>query len=186
MAEPVADGSVVAACQRGERDAFRVLFETYKDRVYSLALYFTGDEALAHDVTQEIFLKLFRRIGDFRGESSFTTWLYRLVANACMDEHRRRRRLVPFDTGEAMKPQGARSSQEESYGRREVAAAVQAAVARLKPKLRLPLLLRYVEGMSYDEIAGVLGCTRGAVATRLNRGHKILAQRLAALRDSVT
>ena len=81
---------IVAACRLGERDAFRALYDVYKDRVYSIALYFLhGDQAAASDVTQQVFLKLMTSIGDFRGDAEFSTWLYRLVVNACMDAGRR-------------------------------------------------------------------------------------------------
>ena len=86
MAEQLIDGRVIEACQQGDRDAFQLLFETYKDKVFSIAVYSSdGDRALADDITQQIFLKLFTAIRQFRGDSEFTTWLYRLVVNACLD-----------------------------------------------------------------------------------------------------
>lgn len=81
---------IIESCRRGDRDAFRALYETYKDKVYSIALYFFhGDASAASDITQQVFLKLIRGIAQFRGESGFSTWLYRLVVNACMDAARR-------------------------------------------------------------------------------------------------
>lgn len=95
---------VIVACQRGDRDAFRLLFEAYKNRVYSIALYFFGgDEALAADVTQQVFLKLFTRITQFRSESEFTTWLYRVSKNTCVDEQRKSRRFLTFGDAFAVK-----------------------------------------------------------------------------------
>ena len=83
---------IVAACRSGDRDAFRALYDFYKDRVYSIALYFFhGDPAAASDVTQQVFLKLMTSMGQFRGDAEFSTWLYRLVVNACMDAARRRK-----------------------------------------------------------------------------------------------
>ena len=196
MREPAVDGPLLEACQQGDREAFRALFEAWQDRVYSLALHFTGDEATAQDIAQDVFLKLFARIGQFRGDSAFGTWLFRLVANACMEEHRRRRRFTPWPL--AGRPAGRRVSaehpvrspaegrpQEDRIERRQVREAVQAAVAQLSPKLRLPILLRYLGEMSYDEIAELIGCTKGTVASRLNRGHRALARRLASLRGGV-
>src|SRR5437870_3093685 len=91
------DWRVIAACQQGDRDAIRLLFEAYRDRVYSIAIYsLSGDEAAAADATQQVFLKLITRIGQFRGDSEFTTWLYRLVVNTCLDERRKQRRFVPL------------------------------------------------------------------------------------------
>ena len=186
MAQQLIDGSVIEACQQGDRDAFQLLFETYKDKVFSLAVYTVGgDRAVADDVTQQIFLKLFTAIRQFRGDSEFTTWLYRLVVNACIDERRKRKRWLPWGETEtaAMKDPAERKPQEKQFARLEVAEAVQAAIAELKPKFRLPILLKYIEGLSYEEIAGVMGCSKGTVASRLNRGHSQLAKRLSHLNN---
>ena len=94
------DERVIEACQRGDREAFRLLFETYQARVYSISLYyFKGDETVANDVTQQVFLKLMTKIEQFRRDAEFTTWLYRMVVNACLDEQRKRRRFLPFGDG---------------------------------------------------------------------------------------
>ncbi len=173
---------VLEACRRGDQDALRLLFEAHKDKVYSLALRFTGDGTAAWDFTQEVFIKVFSKLGEFRNQAKFETWLYRIVLNACIDEQRRNKRFVPFAEHVKHNERSENQPQEESYIRRQVTEAVQAAVARLSPKVKAPILLRYVEGLSYEEIAGVLGCRAGTVAARLNRGHKILARELAGLR----
>lgn len=186
MVEPIVDERVIEACQAGDREAFRLLFETYKDRVFSIAVYsFGGDETAASDVSQQIFLKLMTSIGQFRGDSAFTTWLYRLVVNACIDEQRKRRRFLPFGESTPMSKIEERRPQEKRYARREIADSVQAAIKELKPKLRMAILLKYVEDLSYEEIAGVLGCSKGTVASRLNRGHRALARKLVHLRHEV-
>jgi RNA polymerase sigma-70 factor (ECF subfamily) len=184
VAEQLIDGRVIEACQQGDRAAFQLLFETYKDRVFSIAVYSSGgDRAVADDITQQIFLKLFTAIRQFRGESEFTTWLYRLVVNACLDERRRRRRLLPWGDTVAMSNPSEKKPQEKQYARLEVAEAVRAAIGELKPKFRLPILLKYIEGLSYEEIAAVMGCSKGTVASRLNRGHSQLAKRLSHLNN---
>ncbi len=186
MEQPIIDDHVIEACKQGDREAFQLLFETYKDRVFSLATYsFGGDQTAASDATQQVFLKLLTAIGQFRGESGFTTWLYRLVVNTCTDEHRRKKRFLPFGESVAMSRLEDRRPQERHYARIEIAESVQAAISDLKPKLRMPILLRYIEGMPYEDIAEVLGCSKGTVASRLNRGHKALAKRLAHLRAHV-
>src|SRR3954471_513674 len=97
MQERFSEEHIVAAWQRADRDAFRQLFESYKDKVFSIASYtFGGDTQAASDVSQHVFLKLMTTIGQFRGDSTFTTWLYRLVVNACHDEQRKRRRFLPL------------------------------------------------------------------------------------------
>lgn len=186
MEQQTIDANVIAACQKGDRDAFRLLFENYKDRVFSIAVYyFGGDEAAAGDVTQQIFLKLMTAITQFRGDAQFTTWLYRLVVNACNDERRRRRRFLSFGESMPVSRLEDRRPQEKHYARVEIRDSVRAAINELKPKFRLPILLKYIEGLSYEEIAAVMGCSKGTVASRLNRGHKALARRLVHLRGEV-
>jgi RNA polymerase sigma-70 factor (ECF subfamily) len=186
MSETTIDERVIEACRDGDREAFRLLFETYKDRVYSIAVYsFDGDETAASDVAQQIFLKLMTNIGQFRGDSAFTTWLYRMVVNACIDERRRRRRFLPFGDLNPFSSPTSRKPQEKQYARLELASCVKSAIAELKPKLRMPILLKYMEDLSYEEIATVLGCSKGTVASRLNRGHKELARRLGYLRGQI-
>jgi RNA polymerase sigma-70 factor (ECF subfamily) len=175
---------LVEACRQGDREAFRALYEVYKDDVYSIAWNFTGNEETARDVAQDVFLKLFSAIAGFRGESSFRTWLFRLVANVCRDAQRRSRRVVPVEDAvlEAAEDPG---SPDADAREREVSLRVRSAVVSLAPKVRLAILLRYVEDLSYSDIAAVLRCSPGTVASRLNRGHRILAERLRALRGAV-
>ena len=192
MNEQRSERRLIEACQQGDREAFRELFEAHKDRVWTIALHFTGDEASARDIAQQVFLKLFTAIGQFRHDSSFSTWLYRLVVNACLDERRRRSRFISFDIfgrndeeENAIPMEGKLTEeprQEERFSQLELSATVKAAVKELKPKLRIAILLKYFEGLSYEEIARVLGCSMGTVASRLNRGHKELARRLAHLK----
>ena len=186
MAEPIIDERVIRACQAGDREAFRMLFEAYKDRVFSIAVYsFGGNQTAASDITQQIFLKLITSISQFRGESQFTTWLHRLVVNACIDEQRKGKRFLGFGESLPMRNFSHYKPAERRYERKELADSVKAAISELKPKFRMPVLLKYVEGLSYEEIAEVLGCSKGTVASRLNRGHKELARRLSHLREHV-
>jgi RNA polymerase sigma-70 factor (ECF subfamily) len=184
MSDRTVDERVIEECRRGDREAFRLLFETYKDRVYSIALHFSGDDAVARDVTQQVFLKLITKIDQYRNHAEFTTWLYRLVANACTDERRKAVRFVPFGEDWEL-PGPAVAPHEARFLRREVEDEVKAAVAGLRPKLRIAVLLRYFEGLSYEEMAAALGCSKGTVASRLNRSHTILARKLARLRGAV-
>lgn len=185
MSERRTEAQIIEACKTGDRDAFHALFEIYKDRVYAIAYHFSNEEAMARDVTQQVFLKLFTAITQFRREAEFGTWLYRIVANCCTDEQRKRRRFVPFNPQLEVKAMTTRGAQEDAYQRRQVAATVRAAISELSPKLRLPILLKYVEGLSYEEIAAALNCSIGTVSSRLNRGHKQLATKLQHLRGEV-
>src|SRR3979490_818847 len=122
------NAGVIHACQQGDREAFRLLFEAYKDRVFSIACYSLGGESAADDVTQQIFVKLFTRIGQFRGDSEFTTWLYRLVINSCLDERRRQRRFLPVAEFAPMNKGNYRKAPESGYERREIAGSVREAI----------------------------------------------------------
>lgn len=179
---------VIQACQRGDEEAFRVLFETHKDRVYSIALRYAGDAAAAMDIAQETFLKLLSNIGQFRGEANFESWLYRLVVNACLDYHRRKRRFLPMlDNAMEEVLDVFRAPDEgalQDLLREEQEERVQQVVAQLPEEQKMVVVLRYVEGLSYEEIADLLGCRRGTVASRLNRAHKALERRLSHLRSA--
>jgi len=201
MSDRASEGQLIEACRQGDHEAFRQLFQSYNSRVWSIALHFTGDRTAASDITQQVFLKLFTSIGQFRHEAGFSTWLYRLVVNACLDEERRRRRFISLDSfrsGEKEVTRGAglmagehgrqleamtqRGIQEDQCSQLEISTAVQAAVKDLSPKLRMAILLKYFEGLSYEAMARVLDCSIGTVASRLNRGHKELARKLAHLK----
>jgi RNA polymerase sigma-70 factor (ECF subfamily) len=168
---------LVAACQRGDRDAFRELFELHRDRVYSIALRFSGDSSAAMDIAQDTFLKLFSTIADFRGDAAFQTWIYRLVVNSCFDHARRSRRVLPLADAVIAKLRAPVDALAELM-RRELSANLSSAVERLSPPMRMAVVLRYTEGLSYEEIALALGCTPGTVASRLNRAHKALERML--------
>jgi RNA polymerase sigma-70 factor (ECF subfamily) len=168
---------LIEACQRGERDAFRLLFEAYKDRVYSVALRFAGGPAEAMDITQDTFVKLFDCIRDFRGHSSFDTWVYRLVANRCLDRRRGQRRLLPL-ASHLLTILRAPDDSLRDILKRELSGQVRTAVDQIDPDLRIVVVLRYTEGLSYEQIAEVLNCSPGTVASRLHRAHKLLEKRL--------
>jgi RNA polymerase sigma-70 factor (ECF subfamily) len=176
--------NMVGACQRGDTGAFAQLFETYKDRVYSIALRFSGDPATALDIAQDTFLKLLSRIGDFRGEARFETWLYRMVANSCLDHRRRGLRIAPFVESlmDSLRPAPATAL--EDLLRAEFQQSVQSVVAKLPVEQRMVVILRYTEGLAYDEIGEILNCSLGTVASRLNRAHKTLERRLSHLKRS--
>lgn len=167
---------LIAECQAGSRDAFSRLYAEFRDRVFSIALsYFRGNREAAEDVMQTVFANMLDRIGQFRHDAEFTTWLYRLVNNACTDEFRRRRRFLPW----ADVPERAVQDHEALGDRHSVSAAVE----KLSPKLRMPILLKYYEELSYEEIAAILGCSMGTVASRMNRAHRALAKLLACEED---
>jgi RNA polymerase sigma-70 factor (ECF subfamily) len=176
------DRELVEACQRGDQDAFALLFEAYSDKVYSIAFRYAGDEAAAMDIAQDTFLKLLSRIGQFRSDSSFDTWLYRLVVNSCLDHRRRKRKLMPILDGLLDAVCSAPETVLHELLREERQEAVQDVVGKLVPDQRIVVILRYMEELSYEHIAEIVGCSIGTVASRLNRAHKVLERRLFHLR----
>lgn len=175
------DTDLVAACRCPETDgfeaAFGALFHRYRERVYAIAFRITGSQQDALDVVQESFALLFRKLASFRGNSLFSTWLFRIVVNCSIDQRRRERvgkRLVlltndqdPAVEDESMGPRDRASTQ-------EVSDQVQAAISQLSPKLRVILALRYLEEMSYEELAATLEVSMGTVKSRLARAHLAL------------
>jgi len=180
VAEPELDADILEGCRRGDPRAQRAVFERYRDRVFSIALHFLkGEHAAAQDVTQEVFVRVFRAAPSFRQDARLSTWLYRIVANACLDELRRRRRLLLFgDLPPTLHPVVSAAEPADPD------AEVTRAVSRLSPRLRMAVLLRYFDDLSYHEIAHALGVTPGTVASRLSRAHAILARDLAHLRPA--
>jgi RNA polymerase sigma-70 factor (ECF subfamily) len=183
--ERIAQGGLseqlVRACQDGDREAQRELYECYKAKVYSLAFYLSGDAELDKDLTQEIFLKVFRDLRAFRFESGFGSWLYRLATNTCLNALRSRRTRREVGLEEVIGTSAevdARRSPEQQEVDRSVQGAVWKAILSLKPPLRAVVVLRYIENLSYGEIAEALSCSPGTVAARLSRAHRLLGRKL--------
>ncbi len=147
--------------------------------MYSIALYyFRGNTAAASDVTQQVFLKLMTSITQYRGDASFSTWIYRVVVNACTDASRRHK---GGDSALLERLPERRPSQHDAYAREQTVEQVQKAVAQLPEKFRIAVLLRYFDELSYEQMAEALNCSLGTVASRLSRGHKMLAERLKGI-----
>lgn len=173
---------VIESCRRGDRTAFRVVYDAYKDQVYSIALYyFHGNASVASDVTQQVFLKLMKDFHNFRGESAFSTWLYRLVVNTCIDTGRQADARVVSMEPHMSEMVATPGSQEDDAAQNQMAKSVQSAVSALPPAFRAAILLRYFEDLSYEEMARILNCSIGTVASRLSRGHRLLAEKLSNL-----
>ncbi len=175
---------LVDAVRREDRGAFRALYERYRDRVYNLAFYSLGEELWAEDVLQIVFLKIYRGLPAFRYEASLSTWIYRIAVNECQNQLQRRgAKHVPLDailgSDEEFDTAQLPDTEHLERERRQI---LRDAVMDLPPKLRGVVVLKYVEGLSYDEIARVLECAPGTVASRLNRALAELETRLHPLR----
>lgn len=184
---PTRDGherELVDAVLAGDRLAFRALYDAYRDRVFNLAVFSLGDASLAEDALQVVFLSVYRALPKFRFESSLTTWIYRITLNECAARRpRSNTTYVPLEallgSGGEIDPQ---PGPDEHLARSERQEILQRAVFELSPKLRAVVVLKYVEGLSYDEIASVLDCSPGTVASRLHRALTELERRLHLVR----
>lgn len=182
-----AERRLVLAAQRGEPFAVRELYEAYRERIWTLILYSLGDAQQAQDVQQTVFFKVFRGLGGFRFESSLFTWIYRIARNEC-GNHRRRRpaRHVPLESILGSRDEIDPNPRADGpAGRAERDRILEQAVMRLPFKMREVVVLKYKEGLSYDEISRALGCAPGTVASRLNRALAELEERLRPLRGDL-
>jgi len=177
--------------REGTPEALRPLYERYKDRVYNTAYRITGDPGVAEDVTHDVFVRVYERLRQFRRRSRFSSWLYRVTVNLATDVARRRGRerwlfAVRFGvTPGSPEPMAAREwGPLGSAESAEVAKEVSRAVAELSPKLRSVVVLRYFEGLSYEEVAEALEVSVGTVKSRLSRAHKRLSVRLERFQPS--
>jgi RNA polymerase sigma-70 factor (ECF subfamily) len=168
------------------RRALGALYERHSAAVFNVAWRVSGDWATAQDVTQEVFLALPARVAGFRGDASLSSWLYRIAINRAIDARRRDGRRPALRLGgvpdEALQgartPLGERPTPPEPPEAGPQERQVRVALASLSPKLRSIAVLRYVEGLSYEQLAEVLGCSIGTVKSRLNRAHAALMRLL--------
>ena len=183
------DYTIVERCLSGDAAAWEELVRMHTRRVYGLCYRFTGKEAEAQDLTQDVFLRVFRALGSFRStEGSFTTWLARLTRNLLIDHYRRTRNERVTDSIEEQLPriEGGRTGDGVSTPRRpdsavagrEASELLQAALGKLSPELRETIILRDLQEMEYREIAQVLAIPEGTVKSRINRGRAELARLL--------
>lgn len=173
-AELDVDQELVARSRNGDREAFAALVRKYQSKVLTLAVRILDNRHEAEDIAQDIFVKIFQSLHDFRGASRFSTWLYRITVNHCLNSLRRRTRqqqtLVPSEPAEWIQESPA-GNPYQTLERKERWALVQAKLQELSPEHRTIILLRDFEGLSYDEIADVLQLESGTVKSRLHRAR---------------
>lgn len=190
------DRDLVSACQAalptGLDGPFRLLYDHYKDRVYNVCYRITGNATDALDASQETFGIMFRKVGEFRFESKFSSWVYRIAVNASIDMKRRQstRWLPSLETAEARTGTPGSEIRDEriegpsaAASRRELEVEIQQAILRLSPKMRAITVLRYVENLSYEEISESLQISIGTVKSRLSRAHQALDRELTPVLD---
>ena len=178
------DSTLVERCLSGEDAAWEALVRQHTRRVYGLCYRFTGKDSEAQDLTQDVFLRVFRALGGFRStEGSFATWLTRLTRNLLIDHYRRTRNERVTDSIEEQLPRMeegfvAASRPDSMLAGREASELLQGALAKLSPELRETIILRDLQELEYREIAQVLNIPEGTVKSRLNRGRAELARLL--------
>jgi RNA polymerase sigma-70 factor (ECF subfamily) len=189
------DYAIVERCLSGDSAAWEDLVRTHTRRVYGLCYRFTGKDSEAQDLTQEVFLRVFRALGSFRAaEGAFTTWLARLTRNLLIDHYRRTRNERVTDSIEEQLPRvevrtegvaAVPSRPDSALAGREASELLQSALSRLSPELRETIILRDLQEMEYREIAGILSIPEGTVKSRLNRGRAELGRLLKKYREAV-
>jgi len=194
------DRELVEACRAGDRRAFQELVMRYQRKVFALAYGFLRNQEDALDVVQESFVKVHRYLGNFEEKSSFYTWLYRIVVNLCIDHMRRNRRHkdLEFDDGRRhdgelaimgneLLPMFGHDDPGDLLHRKEVLLAVRESLDYLSEKHRAVIVMRELQGMSYEEMANAMGCSKGTIMSRLFHARRnmqrLLKERLEFLQD---
>lgn len=187
------ESELLRECRLGDRAAFQELVERYQRRIVSLALGMVHNPEDAMEIAQETFIKAFENIGNFKGESSVYTWLYRIAVNKAIDFRRKQRRQATVSFDNPRPDLDREQSYEESLREErpfgpdqqaqahEVGARVAEAIDELTPDHKAVILLREVEGLSYDEISRVMQCSKGTVMSRLHYARKRLQKKLRDL-----
>ncbi|MFA4015269.1 MAG: hypothetical protein RUDDFDWM_000349 [Candidatus Fervidibacterota bacterium] len=188
------DEELVEMAQNGDRNAFTILVKRYQDRIYNLIYRYVGNVEDALDLTQETFIKAFVKLGEFRGNSKFYTWLYRIAVNACIDFRRRERisivhwddikpnefdRLDMDESMNSVDVVGEDNNPEMHMLKSELKQIVREAISALPEHLRIVLILREYEDLSYEEIASIVGCRVGTVKSRLFQAREMLKRKLS-------
>lgn len=168
------DVEIIERCKQGDQEAFRELVRRYQEKVIWIAYQMVGNYEEARDISQEVFLRVYRSIQTFNLMSNFYTWIYRIAVNLCIDYHRKQKnsqRLVSFEEiGEV----GARTSPADHYAeKKEISLEVEALLRELPPLYRTILLLRDIEGFSCKEISNIVGCNANTVRWRLFRARQL-------------
>jgi len=176
------DEELVGFVLADQREVFARLYERYYSRTYRIAYGMTGRREAAEDLTQEVFIRAYQRLGQFRGQASFSTWFYRLTVNHCVNYRRHERRWQAREAGEGWHPAALGGRAEAEVFQHQVQGQIHRALLSLKPELRMVVILKDVEGLSYEEIAERMSCSSGTVGTWLNRARKLLARKLEHLK----
>ena len=185
---------LISLSQKGDIDAFEELVARYERKVYTIAYRYMGNPEDTSDLAQETFLKVFKSIDKFRGESSFSTWIYRITANICKDELRKIKRKpqtsldqeIWLDEGSVIRQVvDEKPTPDEAFEQKELWNYLQDLIANLSPEYRMVIVLRDINGYSYEEIAQITETSLGTVKSRLNRARKALSEQINLLKGGI-
>lgn len=175
-APQVDDATLVVRAREGDPRAFEALVRRHQRPLFGLAVRLLGDRGEAEDAVQESFVAAWRRLADFRGDAAFSSWMYRIVTNRCLGVARRRRPTVPLDTdGQSLTISGTAAPEDTAEAGQRLAALYRA-LDGLPVELRACWVLRNIDGLSYIEIAGIVGASPAAVRGRIYRARSKLAE----------
>jgi RNA polymerase sigma-70 factor, ECF subfamily len=172
---PAGERVLVERCRAGEESAFQELVDRYKDLVFALIARTVQNRSRAEELAQDVFLRVHRGLPYFRGEARLSTWIYRIVANVCTQEHGRAPAAVPLDDGSA---RGAASATDRQFGDLELRDRLEKAIARLPANYRLLVAAHYLRGVQYEELAEAMELPLGTVKTQLHRAKQQLRRLL--------
>lgn len=183
------DKNLIEKSKKGDLNAFEQLVRRYENKVFTVAFRFTGNYDDACDVAQEAFLRLYQALPGFREESNLMTWFYRIIANVCRDEMRRRKRYNNFSLDG--NPGGCNILQlpdqgvlpEEVVEKQEFTDMVQKCLDSLSEEHRFILIMRDIQGLSYDEMAQILNISLGTVRSRLNRARQVFKGKIIEAKE---
>lgn len=181
------ENELIKKAQNGDGAAFEELISPYTTIVYNIALRILGNPEDASDASQEALIRVYRNIGKFKGDSKFSTWLYRIAHNACIDEYRRRKSKLNFASvsvddsyddsdNPLLEIPDTSPTPEEHTLKNERSKMLYDAISQLSPISKSAVLLRDVNGLSYEEIAEIQNCSLGTVKSRINRARQQLKE----------
>ena len=178
------DPELIQSCKKGNHTSFEKLFYLCKDSVYNVAFRFTGNREDAEDLTQEAFVKIYLSLKDFRMESSFSTWVYRITANLCTDFLKRHSKRSIIEESVEQSAEVVAKAKESNplflLTQKELASKVEETLQTLGEDQRLVLTLRAIERLPYKDIADVLGCSIGAVKMRVHRAREAFREKISS------
>ncbi|MDZ7623561.1 MAG: sigma-70 family RNA polymerase sigma factor [Ignavibacteriaceae bacterium] len=172
------DYSIIRQFVDGDKSAFQILVKRHKEKVRNIIYITMNNSALVDDIAQDVFITVYRNLKHFRFESQFTTWLYRITVNRCKDYLRKmnvRKIFFPIEEGSEV------SEYSSPVENNDISRIVMDAISKLPVKLRMPLILKDIEGFSYQEISETLKCEMGTVKSRIFRGREKLKEILQPL-----